>query len=345
MSAYALLPRAAANRVYGLAALALARAELSFLNHELLGDALSEPSTNALGGVEYVTFDSPAGPLDAAGLNVVSIHSSAHALFEVCGELLRPVPLTPRAVVDDDITTIQRYVGKTNEQFTTMLVNLTLAAADGAFERMSTGADVRLLDPVCGRGTTLNQAVVYGLDAWGIERSERDFEAYVQFIGRWLKDQRLKHKIVNAKLRRGRDEPAEHASIRYGRDRVALDRRIEVFRDDTVAAGSHIRARSIDLIVADLPYGVQHQNQSGGRASRRPADLLVAALPVWIGLLAAGGAVGLSWNLKTLDRPTMCSLVEDSGLQLCTDPDEAGFSHAVDRAIVRDLIVATKPRP
>jgi hypothetical protein len=190
----------------------------------------------------------------------------------------------------------------------------------------------------------LNQAVLYGLDAWGIEREQRDYDAYVQFIGRWLKDKRLKHKLTSARLRRGRDEPALHTAIVYGRDRSALDRRIEIFQDDTVAAATHIKGRSIDLIVADLPYGVQHQNQSGGRASRRPADLLSDALPVWAGLLKTGGAIGLSWNLKSLDRPTMCSLLEQAGLLLSTDVDDTGFSHPVDRAITRDLVVATKPR-
>jgi hypothetical protein len=342
MTSYAMLLRASANRVYGQAAVALGVAELSALSRGLLGGAISDPAPQTIAGVGYLVFES-AGPLDELVISVVSLHSGAHALFEVCGDLLRPVPLTPRALVDDDITTIQRYVGKTNEQFTRLLLNVTLAASHGGFGRMGQGRPVSVLDPLCGRGTTLNQAVVYGLDAWGVERDGKDFDAYVQFIGRWLKDQRLKHTQTAARLRRGRDEPARSVSIRYGRDRSVLDRRIEVFHDDTLNAATHIKARSIDLIVGDLPYGVQHRTQAGGRAGRRPADLLVDALPGWTDLMVPGGAIGLAWNLLTLRRAEMFSLLESAGLHPVHDIDDTNFVHSVDRAISRDLVVAVKP--
>jgi tRNA G10 N-methylase Trm11 len=46
-------------------------------------------------------------------------------------------------------------------------VNLTLCATDVAGELLE--RHFRLLDPLCGRGTTLNQALLYGFDAAGIE--------------------------------------------------------------------------------------------------------------------------------------------------------------------------------
>jgi len=63
--------------------------------------------------------------------------------------------------------TIQRYKGKTNEQFTKLLCNVTLSVS--AHARDWPGRRLRILDPVCGRGTSLNQGLVYGFDVDGID--------------------------------------------------------------------------------------------------------------------------------------------------------------------------------
>ena len=61
---------------------------------------------------------------------------------------------------------------------------------------------LRVLDPLCGRGTTLNQALMYGWHAAGVDVDERDVEAYAAFLPRWLKDKRLKHTAATSRLRR-----------------------------------------------------------------------------------------------------------------------------------------------
>ena len=94
-----------------------------------------------------------------------------------------------------------------------------------------------LLDPACGRGTSLNRAVVYGMDAHGIELDQRDVEAYTTFILTWMKDKRLKHQLEQAKLRKGRDTPAHRITVTYGRgkDRSA-HRVVDIVHDDTLGA-------------------------------------------------------------------------------------------------------------
>ena len=77
---------------------------------------------------------------------------------------------------DDDLVTIQKYPGKTNEQFTKLLLNVTLLASASAGEMLD--RRLRVLDPLCGRGTTLNQALTYGYDAAGLDLDGKDFEAY-----------------------------------------------------------------------------------------------------------------------------------------------------------------------
>jgi hypothetical protein len=342
MTTYALLPRAAANRVYGATSLALMQAELALVDRLVLGGIVAHQSAAELGGVDYLVVDCGSHALDDLQAGVVANLSSLQALFAIEGDLLRPVEVRPRREVDEDVTTIQRYVGKTNEQFTRLLVNVTLAACQRGFPRLLDHEALRLLDPLCGRGTTLNQAVVYGFDAYGVEIDRKDVDAYRQFILTWLKDKRLKHQVERATLRRGRATPAHRLAISYGREAKGPRRRIEVVNDDTVNAAGHFRERSFDLVVADLPYGVQHETRPGeGRISRRPDVLLGKALPVWRRLLRGTGALGLSWNLRTMERAVMFRRLTDAGLHPCQGEDDESFVHRIDRAITRDLVVAT----
>lgn len=342
MPRYALLLKANANRVYGAAAFDLACAEVATLNRGPLDVTVTSAERGTLGGVSYLLVDTSA-PLGADHVDLLSNLSSLHALFAVEGELLRPLPITPRIVMDEDVTTIQRYAGKTNEAFTHLLVNLALAES-GMFPRLLAGERVVLLDPACGRGTSLNRAVVYGMDAHGIELDQRDVEAYTTFILTWMKDKRLKHQLEQAKLRKGRDTPAHRITVTYGRgkDRSA-HRVVDIVHDDTLGARAHLKARSIDVLVCDLPYGVQHGSHADvGRLHRGPAGLLRQALPVWAELLRPGGAIALAWNRNTLARPTLAELVAGAGLELRDSSDDA-FVHRVDRAILRDVLVAVRP--
>jgi hypothetical protein len=340
----ALLLKASANRVYGEVAFGLSQAELATFDRCELGGILTGARRETIGGVDYLLVDT-AAPLTDESLAVVSNLSSLHALFEVDGDRFRPLPVTPRAVVDEDVTTIQRYSGKTNEAFTHLLVNLALAES-GSLRRLLAGERIALLDPACGRGTSLNRAVVYGMDAYGIELDQRDVEAYTTFILTWLRDKRLKHQLEQAKLRKGRDTPAHRITVTYGRgkDRSA-HHVVDIIHDDTLGARTHLKARSMDVLVCDLPYGVQHGSQpAGARLDRGPAGLLRQALPVWCDLVRPGGAMALAWNRHTLPRPDLAELVVAAGFELCAPSDDDGFVHRVDRAILRDVLVAIRPR-
>lgn len=346
MPRLALLLKASANRVYGASAPALAAAELAVLEGAL-GGAVTGTARLELGGVDYLGVD-VAAPLEPAALAVLSNLSSLHAAFEVDGDLLRPLRVAPHLVLDEDVTTIQRYSGKTNEAFTHLLVNVALAES-GRFPALLAGERVTLLDPACGRGTSLNRAVAYGMDAHGIEIDQRDVEAYTQFILTWLKDKRLKHQLEQAKLRKGRETPAHRITVTYGATKDRSSHRfVDIVHDDTLAARAHLKARSVDLLVCDLPYGVQHGSQSGpqsggGRLQRGPGGLLRRALPVWLELLRPGAGVALAWNRHTLPRAELAGLVTEAGLELRRPADDDAFLHRVDRAILRDVLVAARP--
>ena len=343
MPRYALLLRASANRVFGESAFDLAAGELSLLAARALGGtAVVERASIA--GVDYLTVDVPE-PLDPADLEVLANLSALHALFEVDDDArFRPLECVPRRVLDEDLVTIQRYAGKTNEAFTHLLVNLALASGDRTVERWLAGERLRLLDPVCGRGTTLNRAALHGLDALGIEVDRRDVAAYDTFVTTWLQDKRLKHTVERATLRRGRASAAHRVTITYGdsRDR-STHRIIDVVHDDSRAAREHHKARSVDLLVGDLPYGVQHgSTASQGGRTRGPEQLLAEVLPVWCDVLRPGGGVALAWNRRTLPRPRLVELATEAGLDVADASDDR-FVHRVDRSITRDVLVGCRP--
>jgi hypothetical protein len=226
-----LLP--SANRVYASASPELASAELEVFSESVLGGALSDTALTHRGGVPYLEFT--AEQLGTAASAFLANMSSSYALFEADGELLRPVELNRLDRYDDDLITIQRYPGKTNEQFTKLLLNVTLMAS--AFAPEMAERTLTVLDPLCGRGTTLNQALMYGYDAAGIDSDQRDFEAYSTFIRTWLKRKRIKHQV-------GYD-----ASVR--RDGKVIGRRLQLTLAASKAEHKAGARQRLDVVCAD----------------------------------------------------------------------------------------------
>ncbi len=342
MARYALLLRASANRVFGAAAPDLARAEL-----ELFGARLGNPlrsDQDSIAGVDYVVVDARE-PLDDQAWTALANLSGLHAAFEVePDERLRPIACVPRRLLDEDLVTIQRYTGKTNEAFTHLLVNAALLAADDALSRLLAGDRLRLLDPLCGRGTTLNRAALYGIDAFGIEIDRRDVTAYDTFITTWLRDHRMKHTAERATLRKGRPRPAHRLTIRYGPSKdTATHRTIDVVHDDSRHVLDHHKARSIDLLVSDLPYGVQHGSEAAEGRARGPETFLAESLPAWREVLRSGAGVALAWNRRTLPRGRLVELATGAGFEVAA-PDDDRFVHRVDRSITHDVLVGRRPR-
>jgi hypothetical protein len=345
MGDYALLTLPSSNRVYTDAAVALARAELAVFDRAVLGGRLTDVSETTIGGVRYLTFRT-ADRLTERDTAFLANLSAMYALFEVVDGLLRPVELRRLDRYDDDLLTIPKYPGKTNEQFTKLLLNVTLLSSDFAAEMLE--RRFRVIDPLCGRGTTLNQALMYGFDAAGVDHDQKDFDAYSAYIRTWLKRKRIKHHAEGGPIRRDRKLVGRRLQVTLAADKEAYRagnvQRLDVVNADTVRSLEFFRPRSQDLVVADVPYGVQHGSRSaGGGLARSPLQLLTEAAPVWAGLLRPGGALGIAWNTYVAHRDDAAQALADAGLTVLTDEPYRRFAHRVDQAIVRDVLVARKP--
>jgi SAM-dependent methyltransferase len=333
---YALLVSPSANRVYAQSAAALGIAELSVVSESVLGGAINELSETILGSVSYVTFSAPE--LSELALTWLSNLAATFALFRFDGDKLAPLDLKRWDQLDSDLLTIQRYSGKTNEAFTKLLLNVTLAASAFAGERRA----LSVLDPLCGRGTTLNQAIMYGFHATGVELDKKDFEAYALFIQRWVKDKRLKHEAVQGYVK-GQPKLDLTLGLDKARYKAGDTLRISYVNADTLAIAEVFQPRSFDLIVTDAPYGVQHGSQGTAGISRKPLELMTHAIPIWRAALRPGGAIGIAWNNLVARREQLAKLITDSGLNVCDSAAYRSFEHRVDSSIQRDLIVARAP--
>lgn len=344
MARYALLILPSANRVYANASVALTQAELELFSRSVLDNRLGEMSASTIGGVPYVTFTADLAGRDAAFLASLS---AAYALFRVEGGLLRPVELRSPGRFDDDLITIQKYQGKTNEQFTRLLLNVTLLSS--AFARDMLDRKFAVIDPLCGRGTTLNQALMLGFDAAGLDIDQKDFEAYSTFIQTWLKRKRIKHHVdFSGPVRRNRQVVARRLQISLAATKedykAGPTQRLDVVNADTTRALEFFRPGAFDLVVTDAPYGVQHGSRTAAKGlARSPVDLLAEAVPVWARLLRCGGALGIAWNTFVAPRDDAAKILAGAGLDPMDTGAHLAFRHRVDQAISRDILVARKP--
>jgi hypothetical protein len=344
MGQYALLILPSTNRVYAAASVAMTQAELEVFNGSVFDNRLAGIGVSAIGGLPYVTFS--ADRLDDADSAYLANLSSGYALFEIAGGLLRPVELRSLDQYDDDLITVQKYAGKTNEQFTKLLLNVCILSSDFAPDMLRRKFSV--LDPLCGRGTTLNQAIMYGFDASGIDIDQKDFEAYSAFIQTWLKRKRLKHHAEQVPVRRNKQVVARRLQVSLAAVKedykAGETQHLDVVNADTARATEFFRPDTFDVVVADAPYGVQHSSRTAARGlARSPLELLAAAAPGWVLLMRSGGALAISWNTFVARRSEAAAVLSESGLAVLDSWPYLAFRHRVDQAIMRDIIVARKP--
>ena len=338
MADHLILLAPSANRVYASAADRLVAAELKIM----LG-AADHPTIEpvSVAGIGYLAVATET--LDERVCGALGRLSGCYATFQREHDRLLPIEVRNPDLFDDDLVTIPKYPGKTNEQFTRLLINVTLAS----MRRQSSGP-ISILDPLCGRGTVLSTAMMLGCNAAGVEVEAKAVEAYAAYLRGYLRRKRLKHNLeVNPVRREGKiiGKRLDASVIPNGRERPLA---LTVFSGDTRQSGALFGKRRFDAVVADAPYGVVHGSRTdvggvGGQRERSAAGLISEALPVWAMQLKPGGALGLSFNAIGLRRERLLDLVAAAGLEPLDSGPYRDFEHRVDSSIRRDIVVALKP--
>lgn len=313
--------------------------ELSIMCHAIKVTILSM-SLEQIGAAFYLIFETEA-KLDDDILNHLSYLSFYYTIFEVNEGMYKPLPVMHDMYFGEDLSNRLKYSGKTNEAFTRMMINMALYSSKFYMEK-----DIRLFDPVCGKGTTLFEGMIRGYHGFGAELNKQSVGELGQYFQRYLKEGRYKHQIVKGRAIHEKKTIGETFEAYIGQSKEEVKKKtgkqMVVFRGDTTVSNLYFKNQSMHIIVGDLPYGVHHMSKHDDEASRSLDELLKLSFKSWYRLLRKGGTLALSWNTYTNDRQSLTELLEAENFTVIQDEAYLQFHHRVSQAINRDIIVARK---
>jgi 16S rRNA G966 N2-methylase RsmD len=269
-------------------------------------------------GLELMTFDVPARLTEAEAACICSL-SSLCALFEY-EQALIPAMQKQEAHGFADMPYILKYKGKTNEMFTRFLINMARFHASGRVERV--------LDPLCGKGTTLFMALSLGLDACGVEHDKKEVGECVRFVKSYLQRERIKHAYqAQSMTYKGRQAGMKHSFS------IQNERSLQITLGDTQHAQSFYKT-PFDILAADLPYGIQHGAQDGA------LRLVQKNAAGWKQMLRPRGALAIAFNAHTAKRDDLAEALALSGLDVLRGKGYEDMQHFVEQAVLRDVLIA-----
>lgn len=239
--------------------------------------------------------------------------SFVQGLFRVDGEALVPLDLQAGLLLPEDLVWGVKYRGKTHELMTQLALNLALAHGPEAA--------TTLLDPMAGRGTTLLWAQRYGLDAWGIEQDGKAPADLTRHVRKQAKLHRIKHTLGAG----GKGKPGAFVDVRFPETRLRL------ITGDSRKAPELLQKKRFELLVTDLPYGVQFT----GAGKRNPLKVLESCAPAWRASLVPGGAAVLIYNRLLPRREALAPVFSDAGFEVL----DVQLPHRMSESIERDVLV------
>lgn len=326
-----------ANQRYLESLKKLALAELTIL---LEKEAANEIQLESISGLEMITFDLE-NPSDAVIPKLLT-HSALFALFKIKGNQLTPLMDDYKFYFNDDISGILKYKGKTNEMFTEMLVNIGIFSSDfaGAYDQ-----PLHLLDPMCGKATTLFKGLKKGYHTAGIELNKLFYPEVESFIKKYLQLNKTKHNFSKTSYKLPKNNRANKFILELADTpehyKAGNLRTLQYVCGDTRYAEDYFGKKKFHSIITDLPYGVQHQ----GMAENKNIDLLTLldeALDSWINTLRTGGTIVMAYNSQTLKTSQLKDLFFAHGLEIIEAAPFNDFSHWVEQAITRDIIIGKR---
>ncbi len=194
---FALLVKSHANARYAQSLLTLATLECECLL--FAAQVKAEVRVERLAGTAFLIVETDA--MDEDAWACLSRHSAVAFAAVKDGEWLRPLELKRTPYLEDDLSQVLKYKGKTNADFTAMMLHCARSASAFASAR----TPLTVLDPLCGRGTTLFCALQEGECAVGADTDEKAVHEADVYFERYLQYHRIKHRRQERSitLRRG----------------------------------------------------------------------------------------------------------------------------------------------
>ena len=334
---YALLVKSHANVRYAQSMLKLAAQECGCMLHALHIEA--DVRTETVAGNPFLILETDV--LDEESWAYLSRMSAIALAALKDGEWLKPLPLRNGSYLASDLSQVLKYKGKTNADFTAMMLHCARSASAFALSR----DPLWVLDPVCGRGTSLFCALEEGECAIGIEMDEKALHEADVYMQHYLQYHRYKHNREEHSLTLRSGGATRERRFTLANDTDAYKRgdtrTLRLLHGDSAQADEMLGTSSCHLIIGDLPYGVQHAPKEGKEISSL-TQLLERTLPAYRRVLMSGGAIALSFNTYTLPRATVVAAMRKAGFQPLVEPPFNDFTHWVEQAVNRDMVVAIR---
>ena len=313
----------------------LARCELSMMLRALPSE-FSDVQVEKLGGVPFLTFEGPE--CSPPELTFLRGHSSLALMSEKSGSSLRPLETVSPDYLPEDLPEVLKYKGKTSVSFTRMMLNIALSLSGFALSERP----ITVMDPLCGKGTTLFCALQRGFNAVGLDTDHKAIHEATEYFSRYLKYHQMKHRLSS------RSETLEKGALPVSEFIVADTREhfqaghtrvLSLSTGDTALSPALVRRKPVQLLVTDFPYGVKHAPQTGQRTESF-RSLLKRALPAWRKALRPGGILAVSFNTLTLPFSQVAEALQEAGFKPFLEEPFLHFRHEVEQAVVRDVIFA-----
>ena len=253
--------------------------------------------------------------------------SFVYGIFEYRKELLIPQAIEARFKLHEDFVFGAKFKGKTNELLTQMLINVGLQSIE--YKDIT---KVKMLDPMCGRATTLLWGMRYGMQTKGIEQDAKALADIRQNVKKWCKIHRQKHQFKNGFVGGKATKGNDGKFIEFTVD----DTSMRVITGDSSKACSLLNSEKFNLIISDLPYGVQHFTTN---QTRNPLMVLKNCAKDWCDSLQPGGSMVLAFNRNIPKRKELLAVFTEHGMRELA----FGSPHQMSESIIRDVVVLQRP--
>ena len=304
---------------------------------------------NQFGNSDFLCFT--CRELSDAELSYLAGHSSVSLMAEqVSGGLLRPLSVSGGVYLWEDLPEVLKYKGKTAVPFTRMMINMAVSLLGGhppersASSRPGDFSPLLIADPMCGKGTTLFCAAEKGHLALGLDTDKKAIREGADYFRKYLEYHRVRHNAARRSETFGKQAvPVWECRFNpFGSPGDQKQGRWLSFAEgDASLLPALVRKRSADVLVSDLPYGIQHAPRDGGHADSFSA-LLKRVLPAWFQSLRSGGVIALSYNTLTLKPASLDEALAAAGFSVVNRPPFRPLRHEVEQAVVRDVTFALK---
>jgi DNA modification methylase len=262
-------------------------------------------------------FKSVMSEEDLKNISKLSFFQGA---FEESENGLIPLSTSPEFKLHDNFIFASKFKGKTNERFTQLMLNIGLSTLENK-------NDIKVLDPMCGRATTLLWAMRYGLNAKGVEIDPRALMDINQIVKKWSKvceiNSHCKEGSVGKKTKTGVGKFLEFH---------CQQNNLKVITGDSTECTKLLSSEKFDLLISDIPYGVQHRTNGG---SKNPLETLDLCLKEWKKCLKPNGSIVIGYNSNNPKRNDFIDTAKKYNLIALSTT----LPHRMSESIVRDILI------